>query len=74
MLTKKYEVLVRNGKERFVMIPERDFVKMQERLRDDADFRTIEASKRRNAGRPLISHEQVLREFGVTPGRKKRRT
>ena len=39
---------------------------MQERLEDDADFRAIEASRKRNARRPLIPHEQVMREFGLT--------
>jgi hypothetical protein len=46
---------------------------MQERLEDDADFRAIEASKKRNAGKSLIPHQQVMREFGLAPGRKKRK-
>jgi hypothetical protein len=73
MLKTKYDVLIRNGKDCFVVIPEKDYRAMQERLEDDADFRAIEASKKRNAGRPLIPHEQVMREFGLTPARKKRK-
>ena len=53
---------------------ERDYQAMQERLEDDADFRAIEATKKRNAGKSLISHQQVMREFGLGPGRRKRKT
>ena len=74
MLKTKYDVLIRNGKDRFVVVPERDFIAMRERLEDDADFRAIEASKKRNAGRPLIPHEQVMREFGLAQGRRRRKT
>jgi PHD/YefM family antitoxin component YafN of YafNO toxin-antitoxin module len=69
----KYDDLIRNGRERFVVIPERDYKAMQERLEDDADFRAIEASKKRNAGKSLIPHRQVMREFGLAPARKKRK-
>ena len=66
-------MLIRNGKERFVMIPEKDYRAMRQRLEDEADFRAIEASKKRNAGRRLIPHEQVMREFGLTARRGKRK-
>ncbi len=48
MLNTKYDVLVRNGKERFVVIPVKDYEAMRERLVDDADFRAIESSKKRS--------------------------
>lgn len=73
MLNTKYDVFVRNGKERFVVISEQDYKAMQERLEDDADYKAIEASKKCNAGKPLIPHEQVMREFGLTSGRKRRK-
>jgi PHD/YefM family antitoxin component YafN of YafNO toxin-antitoxin module len=73
MLKTKYDVLTRNGKERFFIVPEKDFEAMLERLEDEDDFRAIEASKKRNVGKLLIPHEQVMREFGLTPRKKKRR-
>jgi PHD/YefM family antitoxin component YafN of YafNO toxin-antitoxin module len=73
MLKTKYDVLVRNGKDRFVLVPERDYEALRERLQDDADFRAIEASKKRNAGAKLIPHEQVMREFGLSSRGKKRK-
>ena len=65
MLNTKYDVLVRNGKQRFIVVPEKDYQAMRQRLEDAADFRAIEASKKRNAGKRLIPHEQLMREFGL---------
>jgi PHD/YefM family antitoxin component YafN of YafNO toxin-antitoxin module len=72
MLKTKYDVLVRNGRERFIVIPEKDYEALREQLEDESDFRAIEDSKRRNAARPLIPLEQVKRELGTFRGRKKR--
>jgi PHD/YefM family antitoxin component YafN of YafNO toxin-antitoxin module len=73
MLKTKYDMLTRNGKEKFVVVPLKDFEALMERAEDEADFRAIEASKKRNARKPLIAHEQVMREFGLKPSRKKRK-
>jgi PHD/YefM family antitoxin component YafN of YafNO toxin-antitoxin module len=72
MLESKYDVLVRNGKERFIVVPEKDFNALREQLEDEADFRSIEASKKRNAGKPLIPFEQVKRELAAAHRRKRR--
>jgi PHD/YefM family antitoxin component YafN of YafNO toxin-antitoxin module len=71
MLKAKYDLLIRNGKERFVLIPEKDYDAMQERLEDDADFRAIEASKKRQSRSPRIPSAQVKRELGIASGRTK---
>ncbi|HWE93807.1 MAG TPA: hypothetical protein VG269_07510 [Tepidisphaeraceae bacterium] len=62
MIDTKYDMVIRNGKEQFVMVPIKDYEALLERLEDDADFRAIEQSKKRNAGKPLIPHEQVMQE------------
>lgn len=72
MLQAKYDVLVKNGKERFVVVPEREYEAMRERPGDDADFRAIEASKKRQAGSPRTSLQQVKRELTTAAVRKKR--
>jgi PHD/YefM family antitoxin component YafN of YafNO toxin-antitoxin module len=71
MLKTKYDLLIRNGKDRFIVIPEKDYNAMQERLEDDADFRAIEASKKRQARSPRIPSDQVKRELGIVSGRSK---
>jgi PHD/YefM family antitoxin component YafN of YafNO toxin-antitoxin module len=73
MLKTKYDLLIRNGKERFIVIPEKDYNAMQERLEDDADFRAIEASKKRQSRSPRIPSDQVKRELGIVSGRSKRK-
>ena len=72
MLKMKHDVLVRNGKERFVVVPEKEYEAMRERLEDDADSRAIEASKKRQAGSPRTSLLQVKRELATAAVRKKR--
>jgi hypothetical protein len=71
MLKTKYDVVTRNGKPQFVLVPVGDYEALLERLEDDADFRAIEKSKKRNSGKRLIPHEQVMREFGLRSGRTK---
>ena len=68
----KYDVLVRNGKERFVVIPEKDYQALRDRLEDEADFRDIEDSKRRQAGDRTISHAEMKRRLGMTTSRKRK--
>jgi PHD/YefM family antitoxin component YafN of YafNO toxin-antitoxin module len=72
MLKTKYDVLVRNGKEQFVLVPVKEYEAMRERLEDDADYRAIEASKKRQARSPRTSLQQLKRELAAA-GRKKRR-
>ncbi len=66
----EYDVLVKNGRERFIVVPEKDFEALRQQLEDEADFRIIEESKKRNAGKPLIPFEQVKRELAVLHSRK----
>jgi len=73
MLKTKYDVLVRNGKERFVVIPEEEFEAMLQRLEDDADFRAIEQSKKRQANSRRYTLEEVKREMGLAKRDKKRK-
>ena len=73
MRNTRYDVLTRNGKEQFVVVPLKDYQALLERLEDEADFRIIEESKKRNAGMPLVPHAQVMRELGLRTRRKKRK-
>ena len=74
MLKTKYDMLTRNGKEHFVVVPLKDYEALLEHREDEADFRALEAAKKRNAGKPLIPHAQIMRKFGLTPGRKNRKS
>ena len=73
MLNKEYDILLRRSKERFVLVPEKDYKAMLALLEDEEDYRILEAAIKCNAGKPTIPHERIMREFGLTPGRKKRK-
>ncbi len=73
MLKTKYDVLTRNGKEQYVIIPVNDYKALLERIEDEEDYRILQAAKKRNAGKPTIPHEQVMRELGIKPRRLKRK-
>jgi hypothetical protein len=51
----------------------KDFKTITEALENAHDLRLIEESKRRSAGKPTISHEQMLKELGLKPARRKRK-
>ena len=71
MLKTKYDVLTRNGTQKFVVIPMSDYEALLERLEDEQDLRDLQAAKKLNAGKPGISHEQMLKELGLKPTRPK---
>ncbi|MGA2582703.1 MAG: hypothetical protein ABSG31_05450 [Tepidisphaeraceae bacterium] len=73
MFKMKYDVWSKNGKQQFVLVPMADYRTICQRLEDDADFRAIEASKKRQAGSARTSLEQLKRELGFTRGRKNSR-
>jgi hypothetical protein len=66
MLKTKYDMLTRNGNEHFVVVPLKDYEALLEQMEDEADFRALEAAKKRNAGKPRIPHSQILEEFGLS--------
>ena len=67
----KYDVLTRNGKDRFLLIPEKDYQTLLDRLEDERDLRDLESAKRRNAGKPAYTLAQVKRELGMARPKRK---
>lgn len=53
------------------MIPIKDYQQMRDRLENEADFRAIEASKRRQAKSPQTPLQQVRRELGLAEAPKR---
>ena len=66
MLKMKPTFIEENGKPRFVVFSMKDFKAITEALEDAHDVRLIDDSKRRSAGKPTVSHKQMLRELGMT--------
>jgi hypothetical protein len=74
MLKTKYDVLVRNGKDRFVVVPVKDYQAMHELIEDEIDFRTIKASKKENANAPVYTLDQIKQLLGIASPKRKRKS
>jgi hypothetical protein len=55
-------------------MPRRKSVELRQRRQDDANFRAIEASKKRQAHSARTLLGQVKRELGLTSGKRNRDT
>ena len=73
MLKTRYDVLTRNGKEKFFVVPVKEYEALLEKLEDEADYRALIKARKANAGKPTYTLDQVKRELGMTrPARKRR--
>jgi PHD/YefM family antitoxin component YafN of YafNO toxin-antitoxin module len=63
MLKTKYDILTRNGKEKFVVVPLDDYEALLEKLEDEADYRALLKARKANAGKPTYTLEEVKREL-----------
>ena len=59
------EVLVKNGKKEFVVLPYEEFLAIQERLADAEDLLTLRKAKRAEGKKKSISLAEVKRELGI---------
>ena len=67
-----YDVLTRNGKEKFLVVPVKDYEALLEKLEDEADYRALVKARKANAGKPTYTLEEVKRELGMKRSGKKR--
>jgi hypothetical protein len=66
MLKLHPEVLRRDGKDQFVVLPYEEFVELKERLEDALDLINLREAKRTDTDEPGIPMEEVLKRFGIT--------
>jgi hypothetical protein len=65
MLTLHPEILVRNGKKQFAILPYEEFLAVQDRLADAEDLLALRQAKRSEARKPSISLAKVKQELGI---------
>lgn len=65
MLKLKPKFLKENGKDKFVLFSMKEYAQIREALEDAEDFRILEESRRRNAGKPTYTLEEVKRHLGI---------
>lgn len=65
MLKLHPEILVKNGKKQFAVLPYEEFLAVQERLSDAADLLELRKAKRKEGKKRTSSLSQVKREIGL---------
>jgi hypothetical protein len=65
MLTLHADILVRNGKKQFAVLPYEEFVALQERLADAEDLLALRKAKRAEGKRRSIPLAEVKRQLGA---------
>jgi PHD/YefM family antitoxin component YafN of YafNO toxin-antitoxin module len=66
MLTLHPDILVKNGKKQFVVLPYEEFVALQERLADAEDLLELRKAKRAEGKRRSISLADVKRQLAAS--------
>ena len=72
-MTWKPQILTRNGKPEYAVLPYDQFEEMQECLEDAADLIALDRARREDAGKPTIPFDEMMRQLGLRPPRKSRR-
>lgn len=65
MLELHPEILTKNGKKEFAVLPYEEFVALQEMLEDAEDLLTLRAAKRAEHDTPATPFEQVKQELDL---------
>ena len=65
MLTLHPEILVKDGKKQFAVLPYEEFLAVQERLADAEDLLELRKAKRAEGKKPSIPLAEVKRKLGL---------
>ncbi len=65
MVTIHPNVLERDGKKAFVVLPYEEFVMIEEELQEYEDLKELRAAKAAEAGEPSVSLHDVKKELGL---------
>jgi hypothetical protein len=66
MLTLHADILVKNGKKQFAVLPYEEFVALQERLADAEDLMELRKAKRSEGKSRSISLAEARRQLGAS--------
>jgi hypothetical protein len=67
------EILKRDGKEQFVVLPYEEYTAFRDLIEDAEDLLALRKAKEEDAGEPGVSLNEMMRRFGMTPNRPARR-
>jgi hypothetical protein len=60
------EILEKDGKKQFVILPYEEFVAIEQALADAADLVTLRAAKKEEHAAPTIPLEEVVDDLGLS--------
>ena len=66
MLILHPEILVKNGKKQFAVLPYEEFVAVQERLADAEDLLELRKARRAEGKKPSIPLARLKRDLGMS--------
>jgi PHD/YefM family antitoxin component YafN of YafNO toxin-antitoxin module len=64
MISLHPEILMKNGKKEFVVLPYEEFVALQELLADLEDLRDLQTAKQESTDEPSVTLTEVKAELG----------
>jgi PHD/YefM family antitoxin component YafN of YafNO toxin-antitoxin module len=65
MISLHPEILMKNGKKEFVVLPYEEFVALQELLADLEDLRDLRTAKQESTDEPSVTLKEVKAELGL---------
>lgn len=72
MLKLHPEILRKDGREQFVVLPYEEFVAVKAALEDIEDVLLLEEARREDKGAAGVPLDEVMKRFGVKPARSPR--
>jgi PHD/YefM family antitoxin component YafN of YafNO toxin-antitoxin module len=73
MVTLHAQIIKKNGKKEYVILPYEEFLKVQEELEDYEDLRCLRAAKQEEKDSPTIGVAEVKKQIGRRAIRSSRR-
>ncbi len=73
MVTLHAQIIKKNGKKDYVVLPYEEFLKVQEELEDYDDLRSLREAKETEKGAPTITMAELKKKIGRQTSQSRRR-
>jgi hypothetical protein len=68
------QIIRQDGKKEYAVLPYEEFLKLQERLQDYEDLRSLREAKEAEKDEPTIGIDELKKKIGARTNRTRRRT
>lgn len=73
MLTLNAQIIKKDGKKEYAVLPYEEFLKVQEQLQDYEDLRCLREAKEAERDAPTIGIDELKKRIGARPSHRDRR-